>query len=252
MNLDLERLLSLQAADREIARLRQEIAALPKRISDVEAKLNSAKAQVEAARGKIKAGESARRKYESDIQAERQKISKYRDQSLEVKTNDQYKALMHEIGFAEQKIRDTEDKILETMVDAEDQEKLVRAAEAELKSQTAIIEREKAEVRARTEQDERELAEWTTKRNRLRSDINVDTLAHYDRVVRFRGTGVAEVRDGKCSACNVLLRPQELQEALAQEQVMTCSSCGRILVASEAPPRAAAKSQPQSTAEASA
>src|SRR5579884_1211734 len=140
---DLGRLLSLQAADREIARLRDEIAALPKRISDVEAKLTTARAQVENARGKIKAGESARRKYEADIQAERQKISKYRDQSLEVKTNEQYKALLHEISFAEQTIRSAEDKILETMVEAEDQEKLVRAAEAELKAQTAIIEREK-------------------------------------------------------------------------------------------------------------
>lgn len=252
MNLDLERLLSLQAADREISRLRQEIAALPKRISDVEAKLSAAKGQVEAARARIKAGESARRKHEADIQAERQKISKYRDQSLEVKTNDQYKALMHEISFAEQNIRSMEDKILETMVEAEDQEKLVRAAEAELKAQTAIIEREKTEVRARTEQDERELAEWTAKRNQLRTDINGDTLAHYDRVLRLRGSGVADVRDAKCAACNVLLRPQELQEVMAQDQVMTCSSCGRILIPTEVPARATPKAQPQPAAEASA
>src|SRR5438270_5320064 len=159
MNPDLERLLSLQAADREISRLRQEIAALPKRISDVEAKLATAHAQVESAKSRLKAGETARRKYDSDIQAAQQKISKYRDQSLDVKTNDQYKALMHEISFAEQGIRDIEDKILEAMVDAEEQEKLLRAAEAELKKETAIIEREKVEVRARTEQDEKELAE---------------------------------------------------------------------------------------------
>jgi predicted nucleic acid-binding Zn-ribbon protein len=250
MNADLERLLSLQAADREIARLRQEVAALPQRISEVEAKLNTAKSQVEAAKARIKAGESARRKHEADIQAERQKISKYRDQSLEVKTNDQYKALMHEISFAEQAIRDREDKILETMLEAEEQEKLVRAAEAELKKQTAIIEREKAEVRAKTDQDERELAEWTSKRNQLRNDINSETLTHYDRVLRLRGSGVAEVCNGKCSACNVLLRPQELQEALSQEVVMTCSSCGRILVSTEAPAPSPAKVQPMAEASA--
>lgn len=240
--------MSLQAADREIARLRQEIAGLPKRISDVEAKLHTAKAQVEAARARIKAGEAARRKHDADIEASRQKISKYRDQSLEVKTNDQYKALMHEIGFAEQAIRETEDKILETMLDAEEQAKLVQSAEAELKKQTAIIEREKTEVHAQTEQDERELAEWNAKRNQLRADINSDTLAHYDRVLRLRGSGVAEIRDGKCAACNVLLRPQELQEAMTQEQVMTCASCGRILVLKESQAPAGVKVQP--TAEA--
>lgn len=244
MNADLERLLSLQAADREIAGLRQEIAALPKRISDVEAKLNSARTQVESARARIKAAESARRKLEADIQGAQQKISKYRDQSLEVKTNEQYKALLHEIGFAEQSIRETEDKILETMVDSEEQDKLLRAAEAELKAQTTVIEREKTEVRARTEEDERELANWTGRRDQLRNEINPDTLTHYDRVVRLRGTGVAEVRNGKCAACNVLLRPQELQEVTTREAVMTCSSCGRILVATEAPAPPGVKPQP--------
>ena len=248
MNSDLQRLLELQAADREISRLQQEIAGLPRRISDVEAKLNSARSQVEAARARIKAGESARRKFEADIQSAQQKISKYRDQSLEVKTNEQYRALMAEINFAEQSIRETEDKILETMVDAEEQDKLVRVAEAELKKQTAIIEREKTEVRARTEQDEKELSEWTARRSELRAGINGDTLAHYDRVVRLRGSGVAEVRNGKCSACNVLLRPQELQEARTQEKVMPCNSCGRILVFTEEVVPPAAKPAPAAEA----
>ncbi len=76
-----------------------------------------------------------------------QKISKYRDQSLEVKTNEQYKALMHEIQFAEQDIRTNEDKILELMVNAEAREKHVKAAEAELKAETAEIEKEKVQAR---------------------------------------------------------------------------------------------------------
>ncbi|MBV8205525.1 MAG: hypothetical protein JO041_01930 [Acidobacteria bacterium] len=242
--------MALQAADREILRIRQEIAALPKRISDVEAKLNSAHEAVEQAKARIKAGESARRKFEADIQAAQQKISKYRDQSLEVKTNEQYKALLAEIGFAEQSIRQTEDSILETMLESEEQEKRLRAAESELKTQSAFIEREKAEVRSRTEQDERELAEWSARRDGLRAQINPDVVSHYDRVARLRGTGVAEVRDGKCSACNVLLRPQELQEALAGSSVMTCSSCTRILVAVEMPPLPAPRHRPGTEASA--
>jgi len=42
--------------------------------------------------------------YETSIQDLRGKISKYRDQSLAVKTNDQYKALLHEIQFAEKEL----------------------------------------------------------------------------------------------------------------------------------------------------
>ena len=66
----------------------------------------------------MKADEAARRKYESTIQDLRQKISKYRDQMLDVKTNEQYKAFQHELTFAEKDIAANEDKILELMINA--------------------------------------------------------------------------------------------------------------------------------------
>ena len=229
MNPDLEKIIELEKTEGELARLRQEISSLPARLAVIEAKLNASKAQAEAARNKIKAGEGAKRKLEQEIQAQQQKISKYRDQSLEVKTNDQYKALLHEIGFAEQAIRECEDKILEVMLDADAQEKAARVAEAELKEETAEIEQEKEQARAITARDEAELKEWNAKRDALRSAISEDVLRQYERVARLRGAGVAEARDHKCMACQVMLRPQVYIEVLSNEKIVPCSSCGRIL-----------------------
>jgi uncharacterized protein len=133
MSPEIEHLISLQGTDREIQRLKAEIAELPRRVAVIEEKLAGTKAGLEKARATVKADDAARRKYESAINDLRQKISKYRDQSLEVKTNEQYKALLHEIQFAEQEIASNEDKILELMVNAEARDKQVKAAEAELK-----------------------------------------------------------------------------------------------------------------------
>jgi predicted nucleic acid-binding Zn-ribbon protein len=144
---DVESLLQLQVADREILRLKEEIAALPRRVAAIEQRLAGTKAVLENAKIAVKTDEAARRKYETTIQDLQQKISKYRDQSLEVKTNEQYKALMHEVQFAEHDIRANEDKILELMVNAEIREKDVKAAEAELKGEMAEIEKEKTEAR---------------------------------------------------------------------------------------------------------
>jgi len=119
MSPEIEHLISLQRADREIQRLQLEIAELPKRVAVIEEKLAGTKAGLEKARATIKTDEAARRKYETAITDLRGKISKYRDQSLDVKTNEQYKALLHEIQFAEQEISANEDKILELMVNAE-------------------------------------------------------------------------------------------------------------------------------------
>ncbi len=226
---DVQALIDLQQADREISRLKDEIATLPKRVAAIEEKLAGTKAQLAKAKDAIKADEQARRKHEGAIQELQQKISKYRDQSLDVKTNEQYKALLSEIQFAERDIRAHEDKILELMVNAESRDKDVKAAEAELKAEAAEIEKEKADAHERTAQDEKELAEWNAKRSTARTAVNPDLLRHYDRVSKYRGTGLSEVLDQKCTACQVMLRPQTFNEVRTGTQTVICDSCQRIL-----------------------
>ena len=154
MNSDLANLIELQHTDAEIARLNAEIASLPKKVAVIEEKLAGSRDRLEKAKAALKADEANRRKYESEIQTLRQKISKYRDQMLAVKTNQEYKALGTEIEFAEKHISGFEDKILETMLDADERDRDLKRAEGELKAHTAEIEREKAEARAVTTDDE--------------------------------------------------------------------------------------------------
>src|SRR6266478_1975568 len=225
---DIEKLLQLQVADREIRKLQEEIAALPRRVAAIEEKLAGTKAQLEKARTAAKGDEANRKKFESAIQDLQGKISKYRDQSLEVKTNEQYRALMHEIQFAEQDIRANEDKILELMVNAEVREKSVKAAELELKAEMAEIEKEKTEARERTAEDEKQLAEWNAKREKARAGVDPDLLRHYDRVSKFRGSGLSEVRDQQCLTCRVMLRPQTYNDVRSGQMVI-CESCQRVL-----------------------
>src|SRR5438045_8798134 len=94
---DIENLIAVQQADREIARVKAEIAELPKRVAKIEEKLAGTRANLEQARAAIKADEAARRKFETAIQDLHGKLAKYRGQSLDVETNDQYKALKHAV-----------------------------------------------------------------------------------------------------------------------------------------------------------
>jgi predicted nucleic acid-binding Zn-ribbon protein len=238
MTSDLQNLIELQQIDSKIAALRAEVAALPKHVAAIEAKLAGSRAKVEAAVAAGKADETARRKHESDIQDQQQKISKYRDQSLNVKTNDEYRALIHEIQFAEANIAKLEDKILELMVAADTRKETLKKAEAELKADTAENDREKEEARERTAADEKELAELTAKRNDRRAAVSEDILRHYDRVLKLRGTALSAVHDNQmCSGCSVLLRPQVFQEVMTNNQFLTCDTCKRILYYVPPPPK---------------
>ncbi len=225
---DVQNLIDLQQADREILRLNQEVASLPKKVAVIEERLAGTKGLLEKAKAAVKADEANRRKFETAIQDLQGKISKYRDQSLAVKTNEQYKALLQEIQFAEQEIRGNEDRILELMLNSEAREKDVKAAEAKLKEETTEIEQEKSAARERTAEDEKLLTEWNQKREKGRAGVDGDLLRHYDRVSKFRGSGLAEVRDQRCMGCQVLLRPQTYNDVRAGQRVI-CESCQRIL-----------------------
>jgi len=245
MNNDLERLIELEKVDREVTRLSDEVAALPKRVAAIEEKLAEHKAAVEKAKARIKRSESSRRQFEADIKGFQEKIVKYRSQSSSVKTNDEYRALMHEVEFAEKQIGGSEDKILELMISLENEEEALKLAEAELKAEAADVEKEKAEARVRTAEDEKLLAGLKEKRTGLRAGVNESALAHYDRVMRQRKSAISEAYEQKCLACFVMLRPQIWQEIRNNEQMVTCSSCGRILYFDPANEVAAAPEPPK-------
>ena len=214
--------------DAEVARLAAEVAALPKRVQLIEAQLSASNEGVEKAKAAIKADEVTRRKYESDIKSVQDKIAKFREQSSAVKTNDQYKALLQEISFAEKAIREFEDKILESMETTESKNSLLKDAEARLKEERIAVEKEKDEARARTAEDEAQLNQLRAQREGLRVGVNEGLLNHYDRVFRHRGSALAEARAQRCLGCQVMLRPQVFNEIIS-DIVHTCDSCSRIL-----------------------
>ena len=75
-------------------------------------------------------------------------------------------------------------------------------------------------------------------RKELRSGVAEETLTHYDRVLKLRGSVMAAVHeDESCSACRVRLRPQVFQEVMSNEQIVTCFYCNRILYYVPPPPK---------------
>ena len=142
---DLKLVIRLQEIDNRLADLFREIAALPKHIAEIEKKLISHERKLEADRAALAANQKERKKCDGDIQVQEQKISKLKDQMLQAKTNDQYRAFQHEIEFCEKEIRKAEDRILELMGESEPLDKNVKAAELSLKAEKAAVEKEKTD-----------------------------------------------------------------------------------------------------------
>jgi predicted nucleic acid-binding Zn-ribbon protein len=227
---DLTLALRLQALDRKIVSLENEIATLPKHIADIEKKLIAHTRRLEADRAALAANARDRKKLEGDIQVQEQKISKLRDQMLQVKTNEQYRAFQNEIAYAEGEIRKAEDKILELMEQSEALERNVKAAEADLKAQQKHVEEEKEHARDRTAIDQKALEEERSERSSIVGQMTPKVYADYERIrKKTKGNPIADATEGRCDACQIALRPQFFQDLRRGDKIMFCESCGRIL-----------------------
>ena len=228
---DLAAALRLQDLDSRAEALRKEIAALPKHIHKIEQTLESHQRKLDADRAALAANLKDRRKHEGDIQVHEQKISKLRDQMLQAKTNEQYRAFQHEIEFCQTQIRELEDRILDLMGASEPLDAGVRKAEVALAEERKRVEAEKHEAEQRTGQDQAALDQISATRQDVAASMSKAFYANYERLRKARaGVAVSEVVDGMCSVCHIRLRPGVLQELRQGTSVHVCDSCKRILI----------------------
>ncbi|HLK22444.1 MAG TPA: C4-type zinc ribbon domain-containing protein [Bryobacteraceae bacterium] len=231
MAADIEQVARLQSLDLKIAELEREVATLPKHIAQIEKALDSHIRRLEADRAALQANQKERKSLDDDIKTETQKISKLRDQMLGAKTNEQYRAFQHEITFCEQSIRKAEDRTLDLMSEAEPLDTNVKKAEAALKEEKQSVEAEKARARERTAADQSQLEQLRAERKGVVASLKPQTNRDYERIrKKWHGTVVAEITDnGRCGACQIVLRPQFFQDLRHSSELMFCESCGRFL-----------------------
>ena len=230
MTPEIQAVVRLQSLDERAAAYQKEIAALPKHVSDIEKKLESHIRKLEIDRAALAANQRDRKRLEDDIKVQEQKISKLKDQMLQAKTNEQYRAFQHEIEYCENEIRKAEDRILDLMSASEPLEKNVKTAEGALAEEKKQVEREKEHARQRTAEDEAFLKQVIDERRQIAASVDPKLLSQYERIrQRWKGVAIADATSGRCAACQIALRPQFFQDLKRGEKLQFCESCGRIL-----------------------
>jgi uncharacterized protein len=230
MHPDLQHLIQLQELDLAAERSRRRIAELPAAQQALEARAAAKSQTLAGVKERIAAGQAARREVEKELAAVQTRLSKYKGQLMEVKTNKEYQAMQKEIAVAEQEVRSHEDKLLDYMEQAETYAADLKAAETALKAEQAEMAREQKLLDAERVALEQEIARLMATRGDLIKMLSRDALALFERIAHGRkGVAVAEARDGLCTVCHVRLRPQVFNDVRRNDTLTQCESCTRIL-----------------------
>jgi len=241
---DLQHLITLQDLDLAAERLRRQIADVPALSAALDERIDGLTASVASVKERIATSQAARREIEKDLAVVQGRLSKYKDQLMEVKTNKEYHAMQTEIATAEQQVRLQEDRLLERMEEAETLASQLTSAESALKTGQAEVAQDRQRLEAARAAAESDLAKTSEQRSTLAATVSPPALALFEHVSKHRkGLAMSEARDGHCMQCHVRLRPQVFNDVRRNERLIQCESCSRILFY-VAPPAGVAAAPP--------
>ena len=208
MHPDIEKLMNLQRYDLEAKRLRDEVTAVPKLVAQLEQKAKAVAGQRAVVLDLTTREEALRRRQESDVRDKQEKIARVRKQLDLATSTVQVTAFDHEIAFLQAEIAKLEDAELESMERTEDLEKQKLVADDALAAaeKKHLLEHERGLTTIGLNKSA--LTDVEARRATARAQIGEDALSLYDRIAKSKGTGLAEALAQKCSACQMLVRPQ--------------------------------------------
>jgi predicted nucleic acid-binding Zn-ribbon protein len=229
MHPELEVLVQLQRVETRLKQAQSAKDDVPRRRAALEEQLALERRHLEAARAVLDECQKARRQHEGTLQTLEAKRTKYKGQLMEVKTNKEYTAMLHEIEGVERDIRACEDEVLveleraETLgADVQKEERAFKETEVQKRQEMSGLDAEGRAAQTQLEGLERERAEVVAR-------LPADALGLFQRVAKVRGTAVSEAREGMCLECHMKVRPQMFVEVKRNDQIVQCPQCSRIL-----------------------
>ena len=226
-------LLDLSRVDVQIAEREEERAGLPAARASLAQEREKGLAAVEAAQAAVVAAEQEQRRHEATVADREALVKKLEGQQFQVKTNDAYKALLHEIDLARAGISDAETRILEAMEGIE----AMRASLDRARSAAAAIDARAAEqertLAGREGALDEQLGKLRSDRGELVAGVDAALLQRYAKIASRRRPAVAIADKGSCMGCHVSLPPQLVLELRRATGLHTCGNCQRILVLAE-------------------
>lgn len=223
-------LCDLQEKDIKIETLKNKLEDLPKFAEHKKQQLSTAKKEFDNRKETFVKLNSLKKEKESLLVSKESLISKYTTDLNNVKSNDVYKSCLLEIEKAKADKSVIEDEILQLMEDIDKETVNLKQYEADLKKTESEINGEIKNIEDSSLNMRQEIEKMKTERDSFSKSININILSQYERIRENRnGIGLSLVDGDSCGACNMVIRPQLINQATKCKELVYCDNCSRIL-----------------------
>ena len=227
---DLERLIRLQRLETAVSDAREAIEALPVRRTALDARLEAREAELVDGQRRLKEHRAERQEAENELAQIQARLSRFKEQLMAVKTNKEYHAMQAEISVAETEVERLEDRLLEQMLDGDVLAASVDDAMNTVADEQTAVAEERTALEHQQMLLEQQIDQHAKDRATLAGDVPAVTVALFESLAQGRkGLAVSEARDGRCTTCQVRLRPQLFNDIRLNKTLIQCESCQRIL-----------------------
>ena len=227
---DLERLVRLQQLDDAVAEALKGIDSLPSRTEALVARIDSKSELMDAARSRMDGVKHSRQELEKEVAQVQARLTRFKEQIMEVKTTEQLHAVQSEIRTAEAEVQRFEDKILQSMLEIDELNEKVQIAEQAVKTEQDAVSIEQEKLENEQNALRETVEQHAEERKTLVETISTNTMTLFETLSRSRkGIAIAKATNGRCSVCQVAVRPQLYNEVRQNATLQQCESCQRIL-----------------------
>jgi hypothetical protein len=231
---ELKFLVKMQKLDDKIGEKEKRKKELPKQLKSLKENVAITTQKVEEVKQKLDENLSTQKKKELEIQDNKAKMDKYRQQLLTIKTNKEYKALNSEVDYLEKKNNKIDDDRVELMEEEEEIREAQAEAQAQKKQADAELQAKEKKLEAKIEGVAKEIDELRTERNTMAKKLPRQLIKRYGALIKNKGRkAVVFNENNACSGCGYKIRPQLQIEINEGNKIISCESCGRIIVSKE-------------------
>ena len=227
----IEKLLIVQAKDLALQKLQQEMERIPRERAKIESLIDEEKGSIESAKSELNAKEVERNDLDSQIKLKESDIAKFKTQQLEVKKNEEYRALTHQIEQAQNEISDLEEKEIEIMYSIDEAKVAFEQAKAEIDERIDQQSKQLAELDSRLKQLKADVQEAEANFLESREPVNQDALEVYDRTKTQvkRPPYISAIEVQNCSGCHLRVSNEVQSLVSSGEEIVSCDQCPRIV-----------------------